>query len=68
MFWHGVAFQPVHFIVLLKNLNTASVSGSVLRGVFKVNPSLIRHMKSSQCVCLLLKHGSFLGSEHLLLV
>jgi hypothetical protein len=33
----GIAFQPVHCIVSLKNLTVASVSSSVLRETFKVN-------------------------------
>jgi hypothetical protein len=55
----GVAFQPAHRIVSLKNLATASKSSSVLRGIFKDSPSLMRCLKSSQFVCLLLQTGSF---------
>jgi hypothetical protein len=64
----GVAFQPAHCIVLLKNLTAASISSSVLREKFKVNLLLMRCLKSSQFVCLLLKLGCFSWfSQHVLL-
>jgi hypothetical protein len=40
-----------HYIGLLKNF-AASVSHLVLREMFKVNLSLMKHLKSSQFVCL----------------
>jgi hypothetical protein len=46
----GVAFQPAHFIVSLKNLTVASISSSVLRETFKVNLPLISCLKSSHFV------------------
>jgi hypothetical protein len=55
----GVAFQPAHCIVSLKNLTAASISSSVLKEMFKVNLSLISCLKSSQFVCLLFKLGCF---------
>jgi hypothetical protein len=51
------AFQSAHCILLLKNLTAASVSSSVLRETFKVNLWLMRCLKSSRFVCLLLKLG-----------
>jgi hypothetical protein len=57
MFWHCVPTCP--FIVSLKNLTAASISSSVLRETFKVNHSLMKCLKSSQFVCLLLKLGCF---------
>jgi hypothetical protein len=53
----GVVFQPAQCIVSLKNLTAASVALSVLRETFKVNLWLMRCLKSSQFVCLLLKLG-----------
>jgi hypothetical protein len=44
----GVAFQPAHCFVSLKNLTAASISSSVLRETFKVNLRLMRCLKSSQ--------------------
>jgi hypothetical protein len=41
-------------------LTAASVFSSVLRELFKVNLSLMRHLKPSKFVCLLLKLGFFL--------
>jgi hypothetical protein len=41
----GVAFQPAHCIVSLKNLTAASVSFSVLRGTCRVNLLLTRSLK-----------------------
>jgi hypothetical protein len=38
----GVAFQPVNYIVLLKNLTAASIPFSVLRETFKVHLPLMR--------------------------
>jgi hypothetical protein len=55
----GVASQPAHCTVLLKNFTAASISSSVLRETFKVNLWLMRCLKSSQYVCLLLKLGCF---------
>jgi predicted cation transporter len=55
----GVAFQPAHCIVSLKNLAAASIPSTVLRETFKVNLSLMRCVKSFQFVCLLLKLGCF---------
>jgi hypothetical protein len=55
----GLAIQPAHFILSLKNLTAASMSPSVLREIFKVNFSLTRHLKSSQVVCLMLTLGCF---------
>jgi hypothetical protein len=55
----GVACQPAHCIVSLKNLTAASVSSSILRETFKVNLLLISYLKSSQFVCLLFKLGCF---------
>jgi hypothetical protein len=57
--YSGVAFQPAHCIVSLKNLTAASIFSSVLRGTFRVSFSLTRCRKSSQFVYLLLKHGCF---------
>jgi hypothetical protein len=37
----GIAFQPSHCILPLKNLTAASISSSVLRETFKVNLSLM---------------------------
>jgi hypothetical protein len=54
----GVAFQPTFCVVSLKNLTAVSVS-SVLSETFDVNLSLMRYLKSSQFVCLLLKLGCF---------
>jgi hypothetical protein len=55
----GIAFQPAHCIVSLKNLTAASISSSVLRGTFRVTLSLIRCLKSSQFDCLLHRLGCF---------
>jgi hypothetical protein len=55
----AVAFQPAHCTVSLKNLTAASISSSVLRETVKVNFWLMRCLKSSQFVCLLLKLGFF---------
>jgi hypothetical protein len=55
----GVAFQPAHSTVSLKNLTAASICSSVLRETFKVNLRLMRCLKSSQFVSLLLKLGCF---------
>jgi hypothetical protein len=63
----GVALQPSHCIVSL-NFTAASISSSVLRETFKVNLWLMRCVKSSQFVCMLLKVGLFLGSGHVMLV
>jgi hypothetical protein len=57
--WSGVAFQPAHWIVSLKNLTAASLSSSVLRETFKVNLSLMSCLKSFQFVCLLRMPGFF---------
>jgi hypothetical protein len=46
-------------IVLLKNLTAASISSSILRETFKVNLWLMRCLKSTKFVCLLLKLGCF---------
>jgi hypothetical protein len=54
-----IAFQPAHCIVSLKNLSAASIFSLVLRETFKVNLWLMRCLKSSQFVCLLLKPGYF---------
>jgi hypothetical protein len=43
----GVAFQPAHCIVALKNLSAVLISSSVLRETFKVNLLLMRCLKSS---------------------
>jgi hypothetical protein len=43
----GVAFQPAHCIVSLKNLTATSISSSVLRETFKVNLLLMWCLKSS---------------------
>jgi hypothetical protein len=53
----GIALQPAHCIVLLKNLNTASISSPVLREIFKFSLLLMRRMKSFQFVYLLLRLG-----------
>jgi hypothetical protein len=53
----GVAFQPAHCIVSLKNLTAASISSSVSRETVYVNLSLMSCLKSSEFVCLLLKLG-----------
>jgi hypothetical protein len=50
----GVAFQPAHCTVSLKNLTAASLSSCVLRETFKVNLWLMRCLMSSQFVCVLL--------------
>jgi hypothetical protein len=55
----GLACQPAHSIVLLKNLTVTSMSSSVLKETFKDNFSLMRRLKSSQFACLLLKLGCF---------
>jgi hypothetical protein len=54
-----VAFQPVHCIVPLQSLTAASISSLVLRETFKANLPLMRCLKSSPSVCLLLKRGCF---------
>jgi hypothetical protein len=54
-----VAFQSAHCIVPLKNLTAASISSSVLRETFQVNLCLMRYLKSSLFVCLLLQLGCF---------
>lgn len=54
----GVAFQSVNWILSLKNLVALSKSFSVLRRIFKVNPSMLWLLNSSEFVCLLLKMGS----------
>jgi hypothetical protein len=64
----GVAFQPAHCIVSLKNLTATSISSSVLRKTFKVNLWLMRCLKSSQFVCILLSLVVFLGSALVMLV
>jgi hypothetical protein len=63
----GFAFQPAHCSVLLKKFTAASISSSVLKETFKVNLWLMRCLKSSQFVCLLLKLGCFF-SAHVMLV
>jgi hypothetical protein len=54
----GVAFQPAHCIVSLKNLTAASISSSVSREI--LNLSLMRRLKSSQFVSLLHRHRRFI--------
>jgi hypothetical protein len=49
----GVAFQPAHFILRLKDLTAAAKFFGVKRK-FNVYHSLTRRMKPSQFVCLLL--------------
>jgi hypothetical protein len=57
--YSGVVFQHAHCIVSLKNLTAASISFLVLRETFKVHLWLMRCLKSSQFVRLLLKLGCF---------
>jgi hypothetical protein len=64
----GVAFQPAHCTVSLKNLTAASISSSVLWETFKVHLWLMRCLKSSQFVCLLLKLGCLIINSLLLIV
>jgi hypothetical protein len=54
-----IAFQSVHCIVWLKNLTAASVSSLALRETFKATLSLMRRLKSSQFVCVVLKLSCF---------
>jgi hypothetical protein len=51
MFW----FCVPNCTVSLKNLTAVSVSSTVLKESIKVNLSMMRWLKSSQFVCLLLK-------------
>jgi hypothetical protein len=57
--WCCVLICPLYCIVLTKNLIAASISSFVLREAFNVNLWLMRCLKSSQFVCLLLKLGFF---------
>jgi hypothetical protein len=55
----AVAFQPAHCIESSKILTAASISSLVLKETFKVNLWLMRCLKLSQFVCLLLKLHCF---------
>jgi hypothetical protein len=60
----GVAFQLAHCTVSL-NFTAASISSSVVRKTFRFNLWLMRCLKSSQFVCLLLKLGCFSWSSEM---
>jgi hypothetical protein len=55
----GFTFQPAHCIVSLMNFTATVMASSVLREIVKVNLSLMRRLKLSQFVCILLKLCSF---------